>query len=88
MLPTYFLTVRNLPSLERTRVMLILTATVRGVDLFPPPVTWIPPNCIMEVDDILQDWTWREPFDLIHLRLLEYAFSPEQTDRLYKQCYE
>ncbi|KAJ5536113.1 hypothetical protein N7513_009299 [Penicillium frequentans] len=62
--------------------------TVRGVDLFPPPVTWIPPNCILEVDDILQNWTWRDPFDLIHLRGLDSAFTPEQTDRLYKQCYD
>ncbi|KAJ5649334.1 uncharacterized protein N7484_003057 [Penicillium longicatenatum] len=62
--------------------------TVRGVDLFPPPETWIPPNCILEVDDILQDWTWRDPFDLIHLRILENAFTPEQTDRLYKLCYD
>ncbi|KAJ5947924.1 hypothetical protein N7466_000939 [Penicillium verhagenii] len=62
--------------------------TVRGVDLFPPPQTWIPPNCILEVDDILQDWTWREPFDLIHLRLLDCAFTPEETDRVYKQCYD
>jgi hypothetical protein len=30
-------------------------AIVRGVDLFPPPVTWMPPNCIMEVDDVLQE---------------------------------
>ncbi|KAJ5291500.1 hypothetical protein N7478_000751 [Penicillium angulare] len=34
-------------------------AVVRGVDLFPPPGSWIPPNCIFEVDDVLQKWTWR-----------------------------
>jgi hypothetical protein len=64
------------------------TATVRGVDLFPPPITWIPPNCFFEIDDILQSWSWRDPFDLIHLRLLDIAFTPEETDHLYKQCYE
>ncbi|KAJ5688889.1 hypothetical protein N7462_003281 [Penicillium macrosclerotiorum] len=63
-------------------------ATVRGVDLFPPPVTWLPPNCVLEVDDILQPWTWREPFDLVHLRLLDSAFTPEETDLVYKQCFE
>lgn len=88
MLPIYFLIVRIQSGLGNIRVMLIVIATVRGVDLFPPPVTWIPPNCILEVDDILQDWTWRDPFDLIHLRQLDCAFTPEQTDRLYKQCYE
>lgn len=63
-------------------------ATVRGVDLYPPPVSWVPPNCILEVDDILEDWTYRQPFDLIHMRLLLGAFTPEEWDRVYRQCYE
>lgn len=61
---------------------------VRGVDLFPPPVTWIPPNCILEVDDVLEDWTWRDKFDLIHIRHGLGAFTPAEWDRLYSQCYE
>lgn len=65
-----------------------LLATVRGVDLFPPPITWIPPNCILEVDDILQDWTWQQPFDLIHMRIMDAAFTYKETARLYKQCFE
>lgn len=65
-----------------------ILATVRGVDLYPPPVNWEPPNCVFEVDDILRDWTWSEPFDLIHLRMMLGAFTPEGWDRLYKQCYE
>ncbi|PLN84923.1 S-adenosyl-L-methionine-dependent methyltransferase [Aspergillus taichungensis] len=64
------------------------SATVRGVDLYPPPVNWEPPNCVFEVDDILRDWTWSEPFDLIHLRMMLGAFTPEGWDRLYQQCYE
>ncbi|KAJ5376796.1 hypothetical protein N7509_013682 [Penicillium cosmopolitanum] len=63
------------------------SATVRGVDLFPPPVTWMPPNCIFEVDDVLRDWTWRDPFDFIHIRLMYGAFPPEGWDQLYKQAY-
>ncbi|KAJ5684486.1 uncharacterized protein N7477_000831 [Penicillium maclennaniae] len=62
--------------------------TVRGVDLFPPPVNWMPPNCVLEVDDVLQEWTWRDPFDLVHMRILDSAFTPEESDRVYKQCYE
>ena len=27
-------------------------ATVHGVDLYPPPDTWVPPNCVFEVDDL------------------------------------
>ncbi|KAJ5305849.1 hypothetical protein N7508_004864 [Penicillium antarcticum] len=62
-------------------------ATVRGVDLFPPPINWMPPNCVLEVDDILQPWTWQQPFDLIHMRNLDAAFTPEENARLYQQCY-
>ena len=67
---------------------LTYTAIVRGVDLFPPPGEWLPPNCIMEVDDILQKWTWRDPFDLIHLRHMLGSFTPEEWDIVYKQCYK
>ena len=62
--------------------------TVRGVDLFPPPVAWIPPNCILEVDDVLREWTWREKFDLIHLRIIQCAFTPKETRELLKKCYD
>lgn len=63
-------------------------ATVRGVDLFPPPVSWVPPNCVLEVDDALQDWTWREPFDLIHMRIMMGSFNASEWTRVYKLCYE
>ncbi|KAJ5774771.1 hypothetical protein N7457_009667 [Penicillium paradoxum] len=64
------------------------TTTVRGVDLFPPPVTWMPPNCILEVDDIAEEWTWNEPQDLIHIRILTGAFDEAEWARLYNQCYD
>lgn len=63
-------------------------AIIRGVDLFPPPVSWCPPNCILEVDDVLQPWTWREKFDLIHLRHGIGAFTAEEWEVLYKQSYD
>jgi hypothetical protein len=66
----------------------MIAATVRGVDLFPPDVNWMPPNCILEVDDVLQDWTWHEPFDLVHLRILEGAFTPEEQKKVYAQIYK
>ena len=65
-----------------------LAATVRGVDLFPPPENWLPPNCVMEVDDLLQDWTWREPFDLIHIRQMMGSFTDKEWEKVYKNCYE
>lgn len=48
----------------------------------------MPPNCVLEVDDVLQEWTWREPFDLIHMRIMIGSFDPGEWDRVYKQCYE
>ncbi|KAJ5743227.1 hypothetical protein N7533_010329 [Penicillium manginii] len=63
-------------------------ATVRGVDLYPPPETWLPPNCIMEVDDVLQEWTWRDQFDLVHLRQMMGSFTIEEWHKFYKQCYD
>lgn len=63
-------------------------AWVRGVDLFPPPVSWIPPNCVLEVDDVTQEWTWSQKFDLIHLRILACSFTPEEMDDLLKKCYD
>lgn len=63
-------------------------ATVRGVDLFPPPVTWMPPNCVIEVDDVLQDWTWREQFDLIHMRNMIGSFNSSEWNVVYQQCFE
>lgn len=63
-------------------------AWVRGVDLFPPPVSWLPPNCILEVDDVTQEWTWTQKFDLIHLRITACSYDPEQIDDLLKKCYD
>ncbi|KAJ5123987.1 uncharacterized protein N7515_007812 [Penicillium bovifimosum] len=37
---------------------MFLATTVRGVDLFPPPVNWVPPNCVLEVDYVLREWIW------------------------------
>jgi hypothetical protein len=48
----------------------------------------MPPNCVLEVDDVLQEWTWHEQFDLIHMRIMISSFEPQEWDRVYKQCYE
>jgi hypothetical protein len=63
-------------------------ATVYGIDLYPPPALWVPPNCIFTVDDVTKEWTWRKQFDLIHMRLLLGAFTPEERDGVYQACYE
>ncbi|KAJ5184050.1 hypothetical protein N7492_001666 [Penicillium capsulatum] len=63
-------------------------ATVRGVDLFPPPVSWMPPNCVLEVDNVVEEWTWRDDFDLIHMRIMIGSFTPEEWAQVYKRCYD
>jgi hypothetical protein len=68
--------------------ILSILAVVRGVDLYPPPITWIPPNCILEVDDILEEWTWQQRFDLVHMRIMDGAFSHKETERLYQHCFK
>lgn len=61
----------------RTVYTLMLTGVVLvyGVDLFPPPQQWVPPNCILEVDDILKPWAWQHKWDLIHMRQFPHALN-------------
>ena len=48
----------------------------------------MPPNCILEVDDVQQDWTWQGTFDLIHMRIMIGSFDETEWDSLYQQCFE
>lgn len=65
-------------------------ALVQGVDLYPPPDTWVPPNCKFEVDDVLKPWEFKQNgrFDLIHLRDMFGSFTDEQWRLIYKQAYK
>lgn len=64
------------------------SATIRGVDLYPAPENWVPPNCKLEVDDVLKPWDYKDKIDLIHIRYLMGAFSDEEWRLLYGQVYE
>ncbi|EME42851.1 hypothetical protein DOTSEDRAFT_131895 [Dothistroma septosporum NZE10] len=63
-------------------------ANVYGIDLYPPPNSWVPPNCFLEVQDILQEWTWNHQFDLIHLRLMLGGFTDAEWDQVYRTIYD
>ncbi|TKA23676.1 hypothetical protein B0A50_06512 [Salinomyces thailandicus] len=63
-------------------------AKVYGVDLYPPPTSWVPSNCFLEVEDVLSEWTWRHQFDLIHMRLMLGAFTEDQWGDVYRKCYD
>lgn len=65
-----------------------VTVTVYGVDLYPPPQGWVPPNCILEVEDVTKPWTWSMKFDLINMRMLMGGFSVQEWKTVYRQAYE
>ncbi|KAL8651681.1 MAG: hypothetical protein Q9226_004600 [Calogaya cf. arnoldii] len=61
-------------------------AQVVGTDLSPIQPTWVPPNCIFEVDDVTMEWTYRkDSFDFIHSR--EMFGSIADWDEYFRQCY-
>lgn len=45
-------------------------AIVKGTDLSPIQPSWVPPNCIFEIDDYNKDMEYNDAFDLIHTREL------------------
>ncbi|KAJ5642917.1 uncharacterized protein N7484_005424 [Penicillium longicatenatum] len=48
------------------------------------------PNAAVRGVDLFppSKWTWREKFDLIHLRIMASAFTPAETEQLMKQVYD
>ncbi|KAK3903142.1 Trans-aconitate 2-methyltransferase [Staphylotrichum tortipilum] len=62
------------------------SADVLGVDIAPTQPEWVPPNCIFELDDMEQDWAWKEnSFDLIFAR--DLIVSVRDWPRLIDQAY-
>lgn len=49
-------------------------AEIIATDISVCQSTDVPPNVFFEVDDAREDWTYSEPFDLIHMRGLTGAF--------------
>lgn len=50
-------------------------AEIIATDISVCQPTDVPPNLFFEVDDAQQEWTYSEPFDLIHIRGLSGAFE-------------
>lgn len=44
-----------------------------------------PPNCKWEIDDIEQDWTYVQTFDLIHARMMTASFA--NWPKFFKQSF-
>ncbi|KAH9243269.1 hypothetical protein K456DRAFT_1716874 [Colletotrichum gloeosporioides 23] len=61
-------------------------AEVLGVDLSAIQPDFAPPNVKFEIDDIEEPWTFAQPFDYIHSRMMTSSLSDW---RVYLQrCYE
>jgi len=43
-------------------------AVVHGTDISPIQPEWVPPNCHFYIDDVENDWVFKQPFDYIHGR--------------------
>lgn len=81
--------IANLTSRARDVADMYPRALVRGIDLYPPPDKYVPPNCRLEVDDMLKKWEFKEEgqYELIHIRDLFAAFTDEQWRLVYKQAF-
>ncbi|KJZ72065.1 hypothetical protein HIM_08520 [Hirsutella minnesotensis 3608] len=62
------------------------SAEVYGTDISPIQPTWVPPNCLFQIEDAQLQWTWRPAnFDFIHIRGL-YG-SIDDWSKLYSQAF-
>ncbi|AEO60277.1 hypothetical protein MYCTH_103164 [Thermothelomyces thermophilus ATCC 42464] len=50
-------------------------AHVVGIDLSPIQPSFVPPNLTFYIDDLEEDWDFREPFDFIYGRMLAGALT-------------
>lgn len=59
---------------------------VIGTDLSPVQPVYVPPNCHFYVDDLAQQWTFDDPFDFIHGRMLVVAVR--NWPALLQKCFD
>ncbi|KAI8255725.1 Secondary metabolism regulator LAE1 [Colletotrichum sp. SAR11_239] len=59
---------------------------VLGNDLSPIQPGDVPPNVRFEVDDIDDEWTFSQPFDYIHSRVMTSSIA--DWPQYLKKCYE
>ncbi|KAH6983717.1 S-adenosyl-L-methionine-dependent methyltransferase [Ilyonectria destructans] len=56
---------------------------VTGVDLSPIQPSFVPPNVRFIIDDIDEEWSYSEPFDYIHSRMMNFSVV-DWTSYLHK----
>lgn len=60
-------------------------AEVIGVDLSPIQPDFVPVNVMFQVDDVEEEWTYSQPFDYIHSRMMTSSLAnwPEYFQRCF-----
>ncbi|KAK5936590.1 hypothetical protein PMZ80_011155 [Knufia obscura] len=61
-------------------------ALVKGIDLSPIQPNNVPPNCVFEIADADDDWTFSQKFDLIHTRIMN-DFSLKSWWHFFTEAY-
>ncbi|KAF4995732.1 hypothetical protein FGRMN_4939 [Fusarium graminum] len=61
-------------------------AEVFGIDIAAIQPTFVPPNCVFEIDDAEKEWTWKQKFDYIFVRLMVGSIA--DWDNFTKQCFD
>lgn len=61
-------------------------AEVLGVDLSAIQPWFIPPNLTFQVDDIEEPWSFSQPFDYIHSRMMTSSLADWKT--YLRQCFD
>ncbi|KAJ2892855.1 methyltransferase domain-containing protein [Zalerion maritima] len=59
---------------------------VIGTDLSPTQPSFVPPNVNFIIDDFEDEWTFSQPFQYIHSRMMNTSVS--DWDTYVKSCYE
>ncbi|KAH7156740.1 S-adenosyl-L-methionine-dependent methyltransferase [Dactylonectria macrodidyma] len=60
-------------------------ARVIGVDLSPIQPSFVPPNVEFFIDDIEEPWSFSEPFDYVHSRMMTFSIKswPDYVKNIY-----
>ncbi|KAF3798890.1 putative methyltransferase tdiE [Colletotrichum gloeosporioides] len=61
-------------------------AEVIGVDLSPSQPQFVPSNVRFEIDDIEEPWTFNEPFDYIHSRMMKGSIR--DWKKFIQSCFD
>nr|XP_036578046.1 methyltransferase domain-containing protein [Colletotrichum truncatum]KAF6785176.1 methyltransferase domain-containing protein [Colletotrichum truncatum] len=61
-------------------------AEVIGVDLSASQPSFVPPNVRFEIDDIEESWTFSQPFDYIHSRMMKGSIRDWKN--FLQNCYD